>query len=402
MKRPAGPHGRDWRRSSIIVTTVWSAAIAAACETSSTITQAPTPVKCQVTLAAPPMLDADGGSGTLSIDTAAECAWDVSTTAEWITGLSPASGQGAGNVSFRVAENDSPSPRDGVIVVNGEQVRVSQRAGCQFDVGPSSLSMPAAGGSGRITVTAPNECTWTASTDAEWIALSSSPGSGNGVVGFKLARNEGEARSGVIAVGNRHSTISQAGVSASSCAATIAPASHTIPAAGGSGAVAVTAGNACRWTASSNASWITITSGAAGSGNGRVGYLALANIGGSRTGTLTIAGQTFTLTQSALLCTFSVSPGKQRVEAEAGSGTFSVSTGGGCSWTTQSNAPWLTITSGAGGTGDGTVSFSYAANTDDRDRKGTLTIAGRTVEVEQKKPKGKGKGDDNDNEEEDD
>ena len=59
--------------------------------------------------------------------------------------------------------------------------------------------------------------------------------------------------------------------------------------------------SACAWTASSNASWITITSGASGTGNGRVGYLVLPNVGGSRTGTLTVAGETFTVSQAALV-----------------------------------------------------------------------------------------------------
>jgi hypothetical protein len=64
--------------------------------------------------------------------------------------------------------------------------------------------------------------------------------------------------------------------------------------------VAVTTQATCAWTAVSNATWITVTSGAAGTGNGTVGFSAAANTGAARTGTLTIAGQTFTVTQSAV------------------------------------------------------------------------------------------------------
>ena len=54
----------------------------------------------------------------------------------------------------------------------------------------------------------------------------------------------------------------------------------------------------CPWTAGSNASWIGITSGASGSGSGSVRYtVASNNTGNDRTGTLTIAGQTFTVMQ---------------------------------------------------------------------------------------------------------
>ncbi|HYE75519.1 MAG TPA: FG-GAP-like repeat-containing protein, partial [Blastocatellia bacterium] len=58
-------------------------------------------------------------------------------------------------------------------------------------------------------------------------------------------------------------------------------------------------GNECNWTANSNVDWISVTSaGTRISGNGTVNFTVAANTGnGSRTGTLSIAGQTFTITQ---------------------------------------------------------------------------------------------------------
>lgn len=83
------------------------------------------------------------------------------------------------------------------------------------------------------------------------------------------------------------------------CTYSISPTSASYAAAGGSGTVAVTAGGGCAWTAASNASWITITSGSSGSGNGSVAYTVAANAGtSSRSGTLTVAGSTFTVTQA--------------------------------------------------------------------------------------------------------
>jgi hypothetical protein len=64
--------------------------------------------------------------------------------------------------------------------------------------------------------------------------------------------------------------------------------------------VTVTTTSGCAWTAGSNAPWLTITSGASGTGNGTVGFAAAANTGVARTGTLTIAGQPFTVTQAAV------------------------------------------------------------------------------------------------------
>jgi hypothetical protein len=57
----------------------------------------------------------------------------------------------------------------------------------------------------------------------------------------------------------------------------------------------------CAWTVSSNVSWITITSGVLGYGNAPVRYTVFANNSAtSRTGTVTIAGHTYTVTQAGV------------------------------------------------------------------------------------------------------
>jgi len=70
-------------------------------------------------------------------------------------------------------------------------------------------------------------------------------------------------------------------------------------AAGGSDSVSVTASNGCTWTAISNDPFIAITSATNGTGNASVSYSVAANSGAARTGTMTIAGQTFTVDQTA-------------------------------------------------------------------------------------------------------
>jgi len=85
----------------------------------------------------------------------------------------------------------------------------------------------------------------------------------------------------------------------SSCTYSINPTSATFGAGGGSGSVNVTAPSGCAWTVSNVPSWITITSGSSGSGNGTVSYTVAPNSStSSRTATLTIAGQSFTVTQA--------------------------------------------------------------------------------------------------------
>lgn len=108
---------------------------------------------------------------------------------------------------------------------------------------------------------------------------------------------------GLSAVGNDGTTHTAATDLPSDCGGTcsysINPTSASVAAGGGTGSVTVTAGAGCAWTAVSNATFITVTSGASGSGNGTVGYSVAANAGStSRSGTMTIAGQTFTVTQA--------------------------------------------------------------------------------------------------------
>ena len=108
---------------------------------------------------------------------------------------------------------------------------------------------------------------------------------------------------GVSAVGNDGTTHTAAsdvpGDCGGTCSFSISPTSASVAAAGGTGTVTVTATAGCSWSAISNASFITVTSGALGNGNGSVGYSVAANTATtSRTGTLTVAGQTFTVTQA--------------------------------------------------------------------------------------------------------
>jgi C1A family cysteine protease len=83
------------------------------------------------------------------------------------------------------------------------------------------------------------------------------------------------------------------------CTYSISPTKQSFPAKGGSGTINVTTDTNCSWTAVSNASWITINSGSSGTGNGSVEYTVSQNeTRKRRTGTITVAGQRFTVTQS--------------------------------------------------------------------------------------------------------
>jgi len=83
-----------------------------------------------------------------------------------------------------------------------------------------------------------------------------------------------------------------------SCNYAIAPNGQTFTATGGTASVSVMAASGCQWIATSNAGFITITSGSGGTGDGAVNYAVAPNSGSDRNDTITIAGQTFTVTQT--------------------------------------------------------------------------------------------------------
>jgi uncharacterized repeat protein (TIGR01451 family) len=124
------------------------------------------------------------------------------------------------------------------------------------------------------------------------------------------------------------------------CAYSVAP-SRVLPPVGGTFSVAVKAAPGCNWSASSLASWITIPTGASGTGNGTVSFIAApaSSIGG-RSGTLMIAGQAVLLNQSG------ATPPVLSI-AKQHSGNFFQNQQGAQYTLTVSNSPGAQPTSGA-------------------------------------------------------
>jgi hypothetical protein len=90
------------------------------------------------------------------------------------------------------------------------------------------------------------------------------------------------------------------GATFGTCTYSISPTSQSFGSSGGDGSVDVIAPSGCGWAATSNSpAWIMISSGSDGSGDGSITYEVLNNGNTSqRTGTISIAGKTFTVTQS--------------------------------------------------------------------------------------------------------
>lgn len=170
-------------------------------------------------------------------------------------------------------------------------------AQCTSTVTPMSVSVSSIGSSSALSVITGANCTWTATSTVPWITVTFATGAGLGQVQYTVAANAGTTvRSGTIVVANQTVAFTQA---VSSCVYSVTPTSVTVVPTGSTSALSVTSGTSCSWTSTSNVIWITVTGGASGSGIGAVSYRVDPNTGpATRTGTLTVAGQTVTFTQA--------------------------------------------------------------------------------------------------------
>ena len=75
-------------------------------------------------------------------------------------------------------------------------------------------------------------------------------------------------------------------------------------------------------------------------------------------------------------CSFSFSSTIQLFPDSGGAGSFTVATGGGCTWQAVSQADWIEVTSAAGNTGTGAVNFVVRANGTGMPRTGKIMAGG--------------------------
>ena len=262
-----------------------------------------------------------------------------------------------------------------------ESVTAPSSTKCALQVTAEAASVPASGGSGSVRITTNRDCQWTAKSDAAWLAIGApTEGQGEGTVRYSAAANTDPAsRKAGIAVNDQRLEISQAG---SPCELTVSSNHESVDSAGGDLSVNVRASaTSCAWTATSTVTWISVVSGRDGRGNGTVTLHVDAAIGPPRTANVTIAGQTVQVDQGTG-CNYTIGGNTFVLDAAGGDRHVTVTAAPGCSWTAQSQTPWITITNGASGSGSGTVAFRVAAS-DGPGRAGTLTVAGRTVTVTQ-------------------
>ena len=215
----------------------------------------------------------------------------------------------------------------------------------------------------------------------------SAPGSGNGSLTFTAASTTSPGTYNLTITGSGGGVTQNVPLAVTiqpNCSYSLGSSSANPSAAGGSFSVGVTTSTGCTWTASTTTSWISITSGTPGNGSGTVNYSVQQNASTSpRSGSMTIAGQTFGVTQAgATVTAVTLSPTTEHFGFSGGRGSFTVTSGG--SWTAVSNNNWITITSGGSSAGGNTtVNFQVTTNGGFSSRTGTITVGNATFTVTQ-------------------
>ena len=87
---------------------------------------------------------------------------------------------------------------------------MNQASSCSFVLAPPYHEYDANGGGGNILVIVTGNCTWTATSTADWIRITAgASGAGNGLVQFTAAPNTGPSRTGLLTIAGQNHEVRQ-------------------------------------------------------------------------------------------------------------------------------------------------------------------------------------------------
>lgn len=167
---------------------------------------------------------------------------------------------------------------------------------CGATIGASAQDFGTHGGTGRVSVTAASGCTWAATSNVDWITITSGAvSSGSAVIEYSVDVNEGPDRTGTISIAGNQLLVTQN----QGCWFKLDRDTQRFGLGGGPGRISLIASDpGCPWTAASSVDWITITSQPSGAGSATVDYFVAPLKKKRRTGMLTIGSTSLTVTQS--------------------------------------------------------------------------------------------------------
>jgi len=329
------------------------------------------------------------GNGAVGVIAPEGCDWVASSNDTWLSISSANSGAGNGTINYTFSANPANTVRVGSLTIAGQTFELKQAgtvtASCNYSLNPNSAETGSAAGNGTVSIIAPEGCDWVASSNDAWLSISSDiSGAGNGTVSYAFSANSTDAvRVGSLTIAGQIFELKQANTT-TICSYSLEPSGAIFDSDAGTGSVAVTAPAGCSWTVLHNTTWLNITAGNTGTGNGTVNYAFEANSDTeARIASFTIAEQVFELQQNGMVCNYSMKPNSATFGSASGTGSVAVTTMEGCSWTASSNDAWLSIISGTSGAGNSTIHYGFDTNPNTIARVGSLSIAGYTFTINQ-------------------
>lgn len=316
----------------------------------------------------------EGGAGKAIIVQGG--AWTAATSDPWIV-LGATSGTADEPVAYSVSVNTNIGERVGYVYVSGHVHTITQK-GRTGEISTENIEVECEGGSESISLAFDGRYAWDARPNVDWITVSPTHGIAAGMIDCTIApNNEVGTRTGTITFGDRTVTVFQYGrrIKLSDYALERDYLAHVMP-------ITVNALAITEWSATPNASWISIVDADNGQGRKGSGLLTVAISENpsyrARTGTVTIGTETFTITQAgrpAADCEFSIGPVETTASVNGANGRIAVTATPELPWTVTSNAGWLTLLqSTAIGDGNGNVFYTASPNSTLLERTGTITV----------------------------
>ncbi len=243
-----------------------------------------------------------------------------------------------------------------------------------------TFDFPADGGAESTKLIIASNVTWESVSVEDWIIVTSPLSqTGSNSVAFSVLPNPSVyPRTGTIAAGGVILTINQAAYQA--VVTTDTPSFGT---ESNSGYIDVLTEAGASWTATSNDPWITIVMGESGTGPGSLLFVVdpMTDTSSSRTGSITVAGETIYITQAGY--ELSIDPQVAQIGSNAGAGQFGVAAPIGAIWSAITTEPWIILTLNKDGVGNGTVYYSVLENTTGEVRIGKIIVAGKEYTITQ-------------------
>ena len=303
-------------------------------------------------------------NSSASLDVTSNSTWTATSDQNWLTVPSGATGNGTLTCTSTLA-NPTITTRSAIVTlkatgVSDKIVTVTQEAGdATLSVSAITANVTKTANSSAI-IDITSNTTWTATSDQTWLTATSGA-TGNGTLTCTAAANPTiNIRTAIVTLkatgaSDKIVTVTQeAGDATLLVSSTTANVTKT---ANSSAIIDITSNST--WTATSDQTWLTATSGA--TGNGTLTCTATANptiIIRTAIVTLKATGASdkiVTVTQEAGDATLSVSANTASVAKTANS-SVNIDITSNTTWTSISDQSWLTVA--AGGTGNSTLTFT--------------------------------------------